>query len=237
MDREMIAERREEIEQELKRLRETIASLTAELDDLAAVERVFDRMDGKKVSVDVGFGDLLGARLNRQIVDEVLHQNWSRFLCKNLKVAGTQPKSSALLHWLAALDTTGIPAIDPATHPEYSSLAQLYDVSLPEKKPTMPEMITTAMGYLALRGEMSVTPKRVEETIESVFSPGPMSQNVNSVMWRMVKQDILVKDPDGPLYSLPKTNKAVDSEPREGASTALESNQAKGREAVPGGGT
>ena len=197
MNRDTISERREEITYRLELLNREIAALRAELDDLAAAERVIDRHEGKAVEVGPSFDEVLRTRAAAPTTTISFTDFFHNFV--DAKVAGKSSTGGALLRALANMDTSDIPPLD---RPQLSTLADLYDEIVPEQKATLPDQISAAMWVLAMRGEHKVTPRRVEEIVQEAVG-APLTQNVNSVMWRMMKQGTLEKDPNGPHYWLP----------------------------------
>jgi hypothetical protein len=108
---------------------------------------------------------------------------------------------------------------------------------LSKKELSLPEKITVAMRYAKSQEVDELAPKEIERFILVLFGDVPEKQNVNSVAWRMAKSGTLCKAQNAPKYWLPKTNKTADPIPAKGQSAALGPTRAKGREAVPGGGT
>lgn len=102
------------------------------------------------------------------------------------------------------------------------------------KKMTMNEMIMAVLSE-ALHGGM--LPKDVTSVIRERWRPDVSGTYVSTSVWRLAQSGDLEKEPNGSRYRIPQMKEADDPTPATDWSTAsLFETQAKGREAVPGGG-
>lgn len=215
---EALEKRRKVVTDQITRLRQELAALEGELVELEMAGKVLARVTGAKFEASKGRGcDFMFGSVPIQA-----------------KVVGT---GHSCIRNLQMLDSNiHRSMIFPAPPAGFAGGSPGWDI-LARKELSLPEKITVAMRYAQSQEVDELAPKEIERFIIVLFGEVPEKQNVNSVAWRMAKSGTLCKAENAPKYWLPKTNKAADSEPREGASTALVSTRAKGRQAVPGGGT
>ncbi len=217
-DMEALEKRRKVVTDQINRLRQELVALEGELVELEMAGKVLARVTGSKfeASKDRGCNLMIGNVPIQAKVSASRHHYVSNciMLDNNLHRSMVFPAP---------------PAGFAGGSPGWDILAQ--------KELSLPEKITVAMRYAQSQEVDELAPKEIEHYLIVLFGNVPEKQNVNSVAWRMAKSGTLCKAANAPKYWLPKRNKAADSEPREGASTALVSTRAKGRQAVPGGGT
>lgn len=216
---EALKKRRKVVTDQITRLRQELVALEGELLELDTAGKVLARVTGHKYAPMDAEPDVTG--------------NGVEYQCKNL---------------LSLLSATAFHNSQHAEAMERYKFAPTVNLRhfagggagwhiMAKKKLSLPEKITVALEHAHSNQVKALAPKDIEQYIVLLFGNAPEKQNVNSVVWRMAKSGTLCKADDAPMYWLPETNKAADSEPREGASTALVSTRAKGRQAVPGGGT
>lgn len=214
-DIQAIEKRRTVVKDQITRLRSELAVLEAELIELDVAGKVLARVAGVTYhAVDHG----------------------PDFTCTSLRLQSNVAATDNLQFMCHTANRTvrHIPVFPPMPKGFYGG-SPGWDF-LAKKELSLPEKITVALNYAHSQEVDELAPKEIERFIIVLFGEVPETQNVNSVAWRMAKSGTLCKAANAPKYWLPKTNKAVGSEPREGAPTAL-STRAKGREAAPGGGT
>lgn len=215
---EALEKRRKVVTDQITRLRQELAALEGELVELDMAGKVLARVTGSKF--------------------ETSNDRGRDFMTGSIPI---QAKVSASQHHyvpncLMLDNNLHRSMIFPAPPARFAGGSPGWDI-LATKELSLPEKITVAMRYAHSQSVEELAPKEIERYLIVLFGDVPEKQNVNSVAWRMAKSGTLCKAEKAPKYWLPKTNKAADSEPREGASTALVSTRAKGRQAVPGGGT
>ncbi|MEO0943678.1 MAG: hypothetical protein AAFY06_02400 [Pseudomonadota bacterium] len=106
----------------------------------------------------------------------------------------------------------------------------------PEGLPTMPKMIELVLKEKGF----PLAPREIADAIRKRWWPDADGQKIGSIVWRMHNRKQLEKVPIQGVskYQLPKTNEAPDEKLRgETSGDFFSETQAKGREAVPGGGT
>ncbi|MCW8060130.1 hypothetical protein [Agrobacterium tumefaciens] len=215
---EALEKRRKVVTDQIVRLRQELVALEGELIELTVAGKVLARVTGAKFkeSGDSGCDFLM------------------RGIPIQAKVVGT---GHSCIQNLQMLDSNMHRSMVFPTPPSgFAGGSPGWDI-LAKKELSLPEKITVAMRYAFSQSVEELAPKDIERYLIILFGDVPETQNVSSVAWRMAKSGSLCKAEKAPRYWLPRTNKAADSEPREGASTALVSTRAKGREAAPGGGT
>ncbi|EEW26666.1 hypothetical protein Rsw2DRAFT_0469 [Rhodobacter ferrooxidans] len=80
-------------------------------------------------------------------------------------------------------------------------------------------------------------PKFATKIIRDRWDRNVAGTYVSTTFWRMWKGNLLHKDEGSSVYRLPEKKEPADMLPGEASTGSLFNTQAKGREAVPGGGT
>lgn len=103
----------------------------------------------------------------------------------------------------------------------------------PEGLPSMPELI-----LMALRSaDRPLEPKEITEVIRKNWWPDVEGQKIGSIVWRLNDRDDIEKVEGTSTYRLPQKNEPPDEKlGGDQSEGSLFATQAKGREAVPGGG-
>ncbi|UXN58103.1 hypothetical protein [Phyllobacterium zundukense] len=217
----VIAERRKVVTDQIARLREQLTALETELVELDFAENIIARLVGKE-----------------EPGENACYEAWRNVIVHTPRIERDHAADFAcVLHHKDNLKPHIHLLLQSKAHSNrFVGGSPGWDV-LAKKGLTLPEKIEVAMRYAHQNDVETLAPKEIENYIVLLFGEAPEKQNVNSVVWRMAHKGAVCKADDAPKYWLPQRNKAADSEPREGASAALVSTRAKGREAVPGGGT
>lgn len=214
---EALEKRRTIVTDQIIRLRQELAALETELFELNMAGKVLARVTGTTFHALDHDCDFRSGSFALQTKVTAAHHN-TIHLC--------HAENRAVRH---------VPVFPPPPKGFYGG-SPGWDI-LAKKELSLPEKITVAMRYAQSQEVDELAPKEIERFIIVLFGDVPEKQNVNSVAWRMAKSGALCKAHDAPKYWLPKTNKTADPIPAKGQSAALGSTRAKGREAVPGGGT
>lgn len=99
--------------------------------------------------------------------------------------------------------------------------------------PTMPELIVMALRQT----KRPMTPKEISEHIRRTWWPKVETKKIGTIAWRLDNRGDLEKIEGTSAYQLPQTEEPPDDEIGVNTSEgSLFETQAKGREAVPGGG-
>lgn len=107
----------------------------------------------------------------------------------------------------------------------------------PKGLPTMPKMIEAVLSDALVDGKRGLTPREARSLIAERFWPDVKTENVNAIMWRMEQRGQLEKGEDAE-YRLPDMKSASGGRvPQDTPEADIFSNQSRGREAGPGGGT
>lgn len=115
------------------------------------------------------------------------------------------------------------------------------ELAAPEKKasakqdgiPTMPKLIVMALKH----EKRPMTPREITDVIRRNWWPDADGQKIGSVVWRLNKRDDIEKVEGTSTYRLPQKNEPPGEKLLGNTSGgSLFTIQAKGREAVPGGG-
>jgi hypothetical protein len=213
-----LEKRRRVVTDQIGRLRKELATLEAELVELDVAGSVLARVTGTTYEhKDKGCDYVSGSyRLQSKIYAPRL---------RNLDVC-----------YLHHEKTVRRGTVFPPLPAGFQGGSPGWDI-LATKQLSLPEKITVAMRYARSHSVDVLAPKEIENYILVLFGDVPEKQNVNSVAWRMAKSGTLCKAQDAPKYWLPTTETAADTIPAKGESAAAVATRAKGREAVPGGGT
>ncbi|MGO8600898.1 hypothetical protein [Rhizobium ruizarguesonis] len=213
-----LEKRRKVVTDQIVRLREELASLEAELMELDVAGSVLARVAGAKYDRKDAGRDYVSGSYSIQTKIRALHHNRFDTCC------------------LACDDRVKHFAVYPPPPAGFYGGSAGWDI-LAKKQLSLPEKITVAMRYAHSQAIDALAPKEIENYILVLFGDVPEKQNVNSVAWRMAKSGTLCKADDAPKYWLPANEKTADTAPAKGQSAAFVSTRAKGRQAVPGGGT
>ncbi|MDE3857000.1 hypothetical protein [Sinorhizobium meliloti] len=216
---EALEKRRAVVTDQITRIRQELAALEAELLELDLAGNVLSRVTGNKY-----------APMDSE---------------PDLKCMGVEYQCKSMLSILSAKAFNNSQHAEGTERYKFAPTVNVRHFAgggvgwhiMAKKKLSLPEKITVALEHAHNNHVEALAPKDIERYIVLLFGSAPEKQNVNSVVWRMAKTGTVCKADDAPMYWLPETNKTADTSPGKGQSAALSQPRAKGREAVPGGGT